>query len=63
MEEIELLPKDLFPPKIEHSAEDLKNLVYGKMHRIYGENPPKIVQDRVDVELNTYWTTTTTSST
>ena len=23
------------------------------MHRIYGENPPKIVQDRVDVELNT----------
>ncbi len=53
VEEIELLPKDLFPPKIEHSAEDLKNLVYGKMHRIYGENPPKIVQDRVDVELNT----------
>ena len=53
VEEIELLPKDLFPPKIEHSAEDLKNLVYGKMHRIYGANPPKIVQDRVDVELNT----------
>ena len=23
------------------------------MHRIYGENPPKIVQERVDVELNT----------
>ena len=23
------------------------------MHRIYGENPPKIVQDRVDIELNT----------
>ena len=53
VEEIEQLPKDLFPPKIEHSAEDLKALVYGKMHRIYGENPPKIVQDRVDVELNT----------
>ena len=53
VEEIELLPKDLFPPKIEHSAEDLKDLVYNKMHRIYGENPPKIVQDRVDVELKT----------
>ncbi len=53
VEEIELLPKDLFPPKIEHSAEDLKELVYGKMHRIYGENPPDIVKDRVDVELNT----------
>ena len=53
VEPIELLPKELFPPKIEHSAEDLKNLVYTKMHRIYGENPPKIVQERVDIELNT----------
>ena len=53
VEEIELLPKDLFPPKIENSARDLRDLVYGKMHRIYGENPPKIVQERVDTELNT----------
>ena len=52
-EEIELLPKDLFPPKIENSAQQLKDLVYGKMHRIYGENPPEIVQSRVDTELNT----------
>ena len=53
VEEIELLPKGLFPPKIERSAEDLKDLVYGKMHRIYGENPPAIVKNRVDVELKT----------
>ncbi len=53
VEEIELLPKELFPPKIENSAEQLKTLVYNKMHRIYGENPPEIVQSRVDVELNT----------
>ena len=53
VEEIELLPKDLFAPKIENSAEDLKRLVYDKMHRIYGENPPEIVQKRVDTELNT----------
>ncbi len=53
VEEIELLPKDLFAPKIENSAEDLKRLVYEKMHRIYGENPPEIVQKRVDTELNT----------
>ena len=53
VEEIELLPKDLFAPKIENSAEDLKRLVYDKMHRIYGENPPEIVQSRVDTELNT----------
>ena len=53
VEEIELLPKELFPPKIENSAQQLRDLVYGKMHRIYGENPPEIVQSRVDTELNT----------
>ncbi len=53
VEEIELLPKELFPPKIENSAEQLKTLVYDKMHRIYGQNPPEIVQSRVDVELKT----------
>ena len=53
VEEIELLPKELFPPRIENSAEQLKTLVYDKMHRIYGDNPPKLVQERVDVELNT----------
>ncbi|MBS1419663.1 MAG: PolC-type DNA polymerase III [Oscillospiraceae bacterium] len=53
VEEIELLPKELFPPRIENSARDLKDLVYAKMHRIYGENPPALVKDRVDVELKT----------
>ncbi len=53
VEEIELLPKDLFPPKIENSAQQLTDLVYEKMHRIYGEHPPEIVQSRVDVELKT----------
>ena len=53
VEKIELLPKELFPPKIEHSAEQLRDLVYEKMHRLYGETPPKIVQERVDTELKT----------
>ena len=53
IEPIELLPKELFPPKIEHSADQLRELVYGKMHRIYGETPPKIVSDRVETELKT----------
>ena len=53
VEEIELLPKDLFAPKIENSAEDLKRLVYEKMHRIYGDPAPEKVQSRVDIELNT----------
>ncbi|MDO4816571.1 MAG: PolC-type DNA polymerase III [Bacillota bacterium] len=53
VEQFELLPKELFPPKIENSAQQLKDLVYGKMHNIYGENPPEIVQERVDTELKT----------
>ena len=52
VEEFELLPKDLFPPKIENSAEELKRLVYGKMHAIYGENPPEVITSRVETELH-----------
>ena len=46
------VPHNLFAPKIENSVEDLKALVYGKMHRLYGENPPALIQKRVDTELN-----------
>ena len=53
VDDIELLPKDLYPPKIENSARDLRDLVYGKMTDIYGEDPPEIVKSRVDTELTT----------
>ena len=33
------VPHNLFAPSIENSVEDLKRLVYGKMHRLYGDNP------------------------
>ena len=51
-EEIKLLPDGLFPPKIENSDGQLKDLVYGKMHEIYGDNPPEIVTERVETELH-----------
>ena len=51
-EEIELLPKTLFAPKIENSAEDLQKLVYDRAHALYGETLPEIVKDRVETELN-----------
>jgi DNA polymerase-3 subunit alpha (Gram-positive type) len=53
VESFELLPKELYPPKIENSAETLRKLVLDRMHEIYGENPPEIVQKRVDTELHT----------
>ena len=46
------VPHNLFAPKIENSVEDLKSLVYGKMHRLYGETPPELVQKRVDTEMH-----------
>ena len=51
-DEIRPVPHNLFAPKIENSVEDLKSLVYGKMHRLYGENPPELIRKRIDTELN-----------
>ncbi|MCL2343489.1 MAG: PolC-type DNA polymerase III [Firmicutes bacterium] len=50
-EEIELLPKKLFPPTIEHSAEDLEFLVRNRLRELYGAHPPERVQERVETEL------------
>ena len=51
-ETIRPVPHNLFAPKIENSVEDLKDLVYGKLHRLYGENPPELFVKRVEVELH-----------
>lgn len=51
-EDIELLPKELFVPTIENSAEDLKRLVYERVTELYGENPPPLVTQRVETELH-----------
>ena len=46
------VPHNLFAPKIENSVEDLKNLVYGKFRRLYGDNPPEVFTKRVETELH-----------
>ena len=46
------VPHNLFAPKIENSVEDLNSLVYGKLHRLYGENPPELFVKRVETELH-----------
>ncbi|MBE6956654.1 MAG: PolC-type DNA polymerase III [Ruminococcaceae bacterium] len=45
------LPKGLFAPKLEDSDGELKRLVWGKAHELYGEEPPQIVVDRLNTEL------------
>ncbi|MBR5381242.1 MAG: PHP domain-containing protein, partial [Oscillospiraceae bacterium] len=41
----------LYPPRIENSAQQLKDLVYGRMTELYGEDPPEIIKTRVETEL------------
>lgn len=43
---------DKFPPVIENSDQDLRDICYNKAHEIYGENLPEIVKARLDRELN-----------
>jgi len=42
----------LFPPKLDGSADELRKLVSDKLTELYGENPPEIVESRKDYELN-----------
>ena len=52
VEEIELLPPgQLFPPRLENSEQELNDRVWAKCHAMYGENPPQLIVDRLNVEL------------
>jgi len=51
-ETVRPVPHNLFAPTIVNSAEDLKSLVYGKFHRLYGDNPPELMVKRVETELH-----------
>ena len=52
VEEIELLPPgQLFPPRLENSEQELNDMVWAKCHAMYGENPPQLIVDRLNVEL------------
>ena len=45
------LPRGLFPPTIENSAQILSDLVWGRAKELYGEEPPQVVVDRINAEL------------
>ncbi len=52
VEVIELLPQgQLFPPRLENSEQELNQRVWDKCHELYGENPPQLIVDRLNVEL------------
>ena len=52
IEEIELLPPgQLFPPRLENSEQELHDMVWDKCHALYGDEPPQLIVDRLNVEL------------
>ena len=52
IENIKPIPDGTFPPIIEGSEEELKNITYKRAHEIYGDELPDIVKKRLDRELN-----------
>ncbi|WP_194608822.1 PolC-type DNA polymerase III [Clostridium vitabionis] len=52
IEPIQPTRPDKRPPIIPDSDKTLRTICYNRAHEIYGENLPKIVTDRLEVELN-----------
>ena len=52
IENVKPIPDETFPPKIEGAEEEIKNMTLKKVHSIYGDVLPEIVQKRIDKELN-----------
>ncbi len=51
IEDIEVIKKDLFPPKIEGAEEDIKRMTYEKAKSMYGDPLPELVEKRIEKEL------------
>ena len=52
IENISPIHPDKCPPEIENSDVMLREICYKKAHEMYGENLPKIVEERLEKELN-----------
>ena len=46
------IPDETYAPKIDGAEEDIKNMTLNKVHSIYGDVLPEVVQKRLDKELN-----------
>ena len=52
IEPVKPIPDETFPPKIEGAEDEIRNMTMNKVHSIYGDNLPEVVQKRLDKELN-----------
>lgn len=52
VEVLKPIPDETYPPKIEGADDDIRNMTLKKVHSIYGDTLPEVVQKRLDKELN-----------
>lgn len=52
IEEIKPVPDGFYPPKIDTAEQEVVELTWTRAHAIYGENLPRIVEERINRELN-----------
>ncbi|MGL5353210.1 MAG: PolC-type DNA polymerase III, partial [Clostridium sp.] len=52
IESLKPIPDETYPPKIEGAEDEIKQMTMDKVHSIYGNPLPEVVQKRVDKELN-----------
>jgi DNA polymerase-3 subunit alpha (Gram-positive type) len=50
--DVKPIPDETFPPKIEGAEEQIKDMTLHKVHSVYGDKLPDIVEKRLDKELN-----------
>ena len=52
MEAFKPIPDELYSPEIPGAEEDIYNMSYDNARRLYGDELPQLVQDRLTMELN-----------
>ena len=52
IEEIAPIKDGLYPPHIDNADQEMRDLTYNKAYELYGNPLPKLVKDRIELELN-----------
>lgn len=52
IEFVKPIPDETFPPKIDGAEDDIKNMCIKRVHELYGDKLPEIVENRMNKELN-----------
>ncbi|MBS4960947.1 MAG: PolC-type DNA polymerase III, partial [Clostridiales bacterium] len=52
IEMVKPIPDETYPPKIDGAEEQIRQIAMDKAHELYGDPLPKIVNDRLEKELN-----------